>query len=138
LVAPSYVEKLVDALRRNTRAVIAYSDLELFDLDGTRSVHRYDELTGVSDHFVRGFLMARRRANWWVPNRGLFHAWAFDRIGGIKPNDAGEYSADWTWLLHMALLGEFERVPKPLCLDDDRPSAAAPPALVELPIADET
>ena len=37
------------------------------------------------------------------------------RIGGIKPNDQGEVSADWAWLLHMSLLGEFVRVPEVLC-----------------------
>jgi hypothetical protein len=26
----------------------------------------------------------------------------------------GEYSADWPWLLHLALLGDFVRVPEPL------------------------
>ena len=59
--------------------------------------------------------MGRNGWGWWVPNRGLFRAEAFRRIGGIKPNDCGEYSADWTWLLHMALLGDFVRVPELLC-----------------------
>ncbi len=59
--------------------------------------------------------MSRHRDGWWVPNRGLFRATAFRRIGGIKPNDSGEYSADWTWLLHMSLLGDFVRVPEVLC-----------------------
>ena len=27
-------------------------------------------------------------------------------IVGIKPNDSGEYSADWTWLLGMVMLDE--------------------------------
>ena len=36
-------------------------------------------------------------------------------IDGIHPNDQGEYSADWTWLLHLSLIGEFVRVPEVLC-----------------------
>ena len=64
---------------------------------------------------ARGLVIGRNAWGWWVPNRGLFRAEAFGRIGGIKPNDCGEYSADWTWLLHMALLGDFVRVPKLLC-----------------------
>ena len=59
--------------------------------------------------------MAMRPPNWWVPNRGVFRSSAFRRIGGIHRNACGEYSADWTWLLHMSLLGGFVRVPETLC-----------------------
>jgi GT2 family glycosyltransferase len=114
VVAPTYVERLVDALRDNTRAVIAFSDMQLTELDGTVRHREFDALTGVRSPFARGFVMAKRPRDWSVPNRGLFRSWAFQRIGGIKPNDKGEYSADWTWLLHMALLGEFVRVPEVL------------------------
>lgn len=115
LIAPTYVEKLVEALDQNPRAVLAYSDMEVFEVDGTRQVWIFDEIAGVRGRLARGYVMARRRRGWWVPNRGLFRGWAFKRIGGIKPNAQGEFSADWTWLLHMALLGEFVRVPELLC-----------------------
>lgn len=115
LIAPGYVTKLVDALRDRPEAIMAFCDLELVELDGSRSTWIYDELTGLTSSLSRGFVMARRQDGWWVPNRGLFRATAFERIGGIKPNDSGEYSADWTWLLHMSLLGEFLRVPEVLC-----------------------
>jgi len=115
LITPNYVEKLVDALRDRPKAIMAFSDLELVEVNGSRSVWIYDELTGLNSSLARGFDMAKRRDGWWVPNRGLFRATVFERIGGIKPNDSGEYSADWTWLLHMALLGEFVRVPEVLC-----------------------
>ena len=59
--------------------------------------------------------MIRRKGDWWVPNRGLFRASAFAEVGGIHPNEQGEYSADWTWLLSLALLGEFVRVQEVLC-----------------------
>lgn len=115
LIAPRYVEKLVDALRDRPGAVLSFSDLELFELDGSRKIWSYDELTGRDSSLARGYVMSRHRDGWWVPNRGLFRAAAFRRIGGIKPNDCGEYSADWTWLLHLSLLGEFVRVPEVLC-----------------------
>lgn len=115
VVAPRYVEKLVDALRDRPDAVLSFSDLELIEIDGSRSVFIYDELTGRDSSLARGFVMCRRYGDWWVPNRGLFRATAFKSIGGIKPNDSGEYSADWTWLLHMSLLGQFVRVPEVLC-----------------------
>ena len=50
-----------------------------------------------------------------MPNRGLFRASAFRAVGGIRPNDAGEYSADWTWLLALSLRGTFVHVPHVLC-----------------------
>ncbi len=55
--------------------------------------------------------MVTRPGTWWVPNRGLFRASAFAEVGGIHANEQGEYSADWTWLLSLSLLGEFVRVP---------------------------
>ena len=59
--------------------------------------------------------MVARPDTWWVPNRGLFRASAFAAVGGIHPNEQGEYSADWTWLLSLSILGEFVRVPEVLC-----------------------
>ena len=123
LVAPTYVERLVEALHRNPRAVLAYSDLELFEVDGTRSLVVFDNLSGVQRPLARGYRMASRipygimdskDSGWWVPGCGLFRTEAFYRIGGFKRHDKGEFIADWPWLLHMAILGEFKRVPEPL------------------------
>jgi len=36
LVAPAYVEKLVNALRGRPNAIIAFSDVELTDIDGSK------------------------------------------------------------------------------------------------------
>jgi hypothetical protein len=36
------------------------------------------------------------------------------RIGGLRRHGAGEFSADWPWLLEMALLGGFVRIPERL------------------------
>jgi glycosyltransferase involved in cell wall biosynthesis len=115
IVARDYVEKLVEALRSNPQAVLSFSDVEVFQPDGSSVVLSFEGLSGPSSRLARGLGMARRPRNWWVPNRGLFRAWAFHRIGRIRPNDEGEFSADWTWLLHMSLLGEFVRVPEVLC-----------------------
>jgi glycosyltransferase involved in cell wall biosynthesis len=115
VVAPTYVERLVNALHHNPRAVLAYSDVELFEVDGTRRLVVLDGFSGGVGTMARTYRMARRVRDWWLPNRGLFYAEAFQRIGGIQRHDRGEFSADWPWLLHMATLGEFERVPEPLC-----------------------
>ena len=115
VVAPSYVERLVRALSANERAVLAFTDMEVHEADGRVGLHIFDELDGLPERMQRGRVMVRRPDNWWVPNRGLFRASGFSAVGGIHPNRQGEYSADWTWLLGLALVGEFVRVPDVLC-----------------------
>jgi glycosyltransferase involved in cell wall biosynthesis len=115
VVAPSYVEKLVRALGANERAVLAFSDMHVHELDGRVALHTFDQLEGLGSSLQRGRVMVRRTENWWVPNRGLFRSSAFAEVGGIRPNEKGEYSADWTWLVGLSLIGEFVRVPEVLC-----------------------
>jgi glycosyltransferase involved in cell wall biosynthesis len=114
-VAPTYVEELAAALRDRPEAVLAYSDMTVSEVDGSSVVQVFDDLTVTTTALQRGVVMAGRRKNWWVPNRGLFRATAYRAVGGIRANDAGEYSADWTWLLALTLRGPFARVPKVLC-----------------------
>lgn len=115
VIEPTYVEELAGALAGRPDAVLAFSDLELIEVDGARSIRVLDLLEGHPSRLGRGLVMARRPDNWWLPNRGVFRAEAFRRVGGIHPNEAGEYTADWPWLLHLALLGDFVRVPEVLC-----------------------
>jgi hypothetical protein len=114
-VSPDYTERLVEALQRNPRAVLAYCDLDLTQADGTSMGISFDVPTAGMGPMARGFTMATKTHGWWAPVHGLFRAEAFHRIGGFKHHDEGEFIADWPWLLHMAILGEFERVPEPLC-----------------------
>jgi hypothetical protein len=44
----------------------------------------------------------------------VFRARAAAEIGGLRRHAAGEFSADWPWLLHMTLLGEAVRIPEQL------------------------
>lgn len=117
VVAPDYVSLLAEALQREPGAILAYSDIELVEPDGTREFLACKELSGVESATRRGLLFAQRRSgfHWWVPNRGLFRKKAYELIGGIPRNQYGEFSADWTWLLAMSLLGAFVRVPQTLC-----------------------
>ncbi|GGI47563.1 glycosyltransferase involved in cell wall biosynthesis [Agromyces flavus] len=115
VVAPTYVEALVAALRADPDAVLAFSDMEVHELDGSVELHVFDQLDGVRSRLERGRVMVRRPGDWWVPNRGVFRASGFAAVGGIHPNERGEYSADWTWLLGLALTGAFVRVPEVLC-----------------------
>jgi len=112
---PTYVSRLVEALTANPQAVLAFTDVAL-GLH-TRS---YIELEGVHDRVERGRRLIWKQGAWWIPNRGLFRADAGQRIGGVHRHLGGEYSADWPWLLHLALLGEFVRVPEPLVRKDWR------------------
>ena len=115
LVEPTYVERLTGALLADPGAVLAFSDMTVAEVDGAERLYSFDALTGRRRAASRGLVMAARPEHWWVPNRGLFRAAAFRRVGGIHPNASGEFSADWTWLLHLALLGGFVRVPEVLC-----------------------
>ena len=115
LLEPSYIERCVAALEANPTSVMAFTDIVLVEQDGRRESKSYVRLDGVTDRLTRARLIARQRGSWWIPNRGVFRASARKAIGGLRRHAAGEFSADWPWLLHMALLGEFMRVPAPLC-----------------------
>ena len=115
LFEPTYVERCVAALESNPRAILAFSDVTLVQQDGSLEQLRFVALDGVTERVRRAQVMARLPAIWWTPNRGVFRASAAAEIGGLRRSRAGEFSADWPWLLHMSLLGEFVRIPEPLC-----------------------
>lgn len=115
LLAPTYVERCVAELERNPRAVMAFSDIALVHQDGSRESLSYTTLDGDVSRFRRAWRVARLRGSWWIPNRGVFRAPAAAEIGGLRRHRAGEFSADWPWLLHMSVLGDFVRVPEQLC-----------------------
>ena len=106
---PTYVERLVAALEANPRAVLAFSDVES-NIGG----FSYGDLEGITDRFERARRILLPSGPWWVPNRGLFRTAAARQLGGPRRHWGGEYGADWPWLLRLALLGEFVRVPEPL------------------------
>ncbi len=115
LPEPRYLERCVVALESNPRAIMAYSDIFLVHQDGRREERSFELLDGVTDRVHRARQIAMQRGSWWIPNRGVFRASAARAIGGLRRHLAGEFSADWPWLLHMSLLGEFVRVPERLC-----------------------
>jgi glycosyltransferase involved in cell wall biosynthesis len=115
LLEPSYIERCVAALEADPRAILAFTDIAMVYEDGTREDQSYPLLDGVADRLQRARLVARMQGSWWIPNRGVFRASAAKAIGGLRRHLAGEFSADWPWLLHMTLLGEFVRIPERLC-----------------------
>jgi glycosyltransferase involved in cell wall biosynthesis len=106
---PTYVMRLAVALAANANAVLAFSDVRVGE-----HVYAFDALDGVTDRIERGRRMIGKQGRWWIPNRGLFRAAAARAAGGLRRHLAGEYSADWPWLVYLALRGEFVRVPAPL------------------------
>lgn len=125
LLEPTYVERCALALEANPRAVLAFSDLKVVHTDGRREEVKFRELEGVGGRLRRARRVARREGAWWVPNRGVFRAAAAEAIGGLRRHRAGEFSADWPWLLHMSLLGELVRIPEPLCIKFYRPRSVS-------------
>jgi glycosyltransferase involved in cell wall biosynthesis len=124
-VTTDYVEKLAITLMSHPSAILAFSHMSVAELDGRTELHAFPAIVGLKRAFRRGLLMADMPNDWWVPNRGLFRTEAFHRIGGIHRNEAGEFSADWTWLLHMSLLGEFVCVPELLCFKRYQPNSVS-------------
>lgn len=115
LLAPDFVSKLAAVLDARPEVVLAYSDALLTKVDGSEELWVYTALEGLSERTARGMKMLKREGHWYTPGRGLFRLDRARRIGGLKRHGAGEFSADWPWLLHMSLLGEFHRVPETLC-----------------------
>jgi glycosyltransferase involved in cell wall biosynthesis len=106
---PDYVASMVEALEHNPQAILAFTDICVGD-----NIASYRELEGIGDRFSRAKKIIHKRGYWWIPNRGLFRAEAIELTRGMRRHLGGEYSADWPWLLHLALLGEFIRIPRPL------------------------
>ena len=114
-LAPACIDRLARILDARPDVVMAYGDVELTQADDAREHWHYQELEGLSDPVARGRRLLRRNGQWWVAMHGLFRTAKARRIGGLKLHGAGAFSADWPWLLHLSLLGEFARLPETLC-----------------------
>ena len=114
LVKPAYVARLVTALRDNSGAALAFSDMEVCDAYGMDKILRFADLDGVSGVVKRGRRLLAYRRPWWVPYRGLFHLDAAQRTGGLRRHHGGEFAADWPFVLALALQGDCIRVPEVL------------------------
>jgi glycosyltransferase involved in cell wall biosynthesis len=114
---PEYVARLVEALERSPEAGLAFSDVE-----SNLGPYSYDLLDGVDDAYERAYRILCGGGPWWVPNRGLIRTSVARAAGGLRRHRAGEFSADWPWLLRLAMLGAFVRVSEPLLVKHFRPT----------------
>ena len=123
IIAPSYIEKLVTALHARPTAAVSYSDLDLTNVDGRKEHWEFTALDGISSPTERGRTMLAMKPGWWVPHRGVFRMSSARRVNGLKTHSQGEFSADWPWLFHLSLTGDFVRVPETLCFKHYRPGS---------------
>lgn len=115
ILEPTYVEKLSAALDNHPDAVIAFSDIHCFDSGQHREIQLYQELDGEKSRVRRAIRwLDQPTSGWCVPYRGLFRADTVKYFRQLRKNLSGEFGADWAWLMHMTLLGEFVRVPEVL------------------------
>jgi glycosyltransferase involved in cell wall biosynthesis len=113
LVATDYVEKLHAVINSLPGVALCYTDIEVANIDGSRTHWSYKMGRGLHDPVQRASWVLRS-SGWWVAYRGMFRVAEARQTGGLKPHGSGEYGGELPWLLHMSLLGEFARVPETL------------------------
>ena len=136
IIRPTYVTRLVQALEDNPHAVLAFSNMKITFLNGDTPAREpltseYRELDDIREKLERAKRAARYQLTCvtaWpntltVAYRGMFRSSAARRIGGMRKNLSGEFGADWAWLLRLALLGEFIRIPAVLVEKCRRPGS---------------
>jgi GT2 family glycosyltransferase len=115
VLEPDFVALLVQALQAAPDAVLAFGFVNWVEADGTTRLVDGREIGQQENAFARARNMIANDRQWYVTNHGLFRASAFSRIGGLKRHEAGEFGADFPWILHMALIGRFVPVPRIVC-----------------------
>ncbi len=111
LILPHYVAACVDRLENEPAAVLAFTDMDTSYTDGRVDNHVYTLMEGVTSPEARAAKVISMKGAWWTPNRGVFRSSAARSVGGMKKHRAGEFIADWHWLLSLAFEGEFKHVP---------------------------
>lgn len=115
ILEPDYVTKLVNCLLEDTDIVGAYCDVAVTNNSGDTIIRSYTEICGVEDPVERGLSIINMQGLPWLTNRGVFRTEVLQRVGGLRKNLAGEFSAAFPWVLALALEGRFKRVKSVLC-----------------------
>ena len=122
-LAPDYIVSLAAVLDARPEVIMSYSDVLYTAVNGQQEHWVFSALEGEHERLQRGAKMLLPVDKWWIPNRGLFRLNKARQINGVKTHGAEDFSADWPWLFHMSLLGEFARVPKTLCYKYCKPGS---------------
>lgn len=120
-----YVKTLVEKLEQDERAILAFADTDFFLYQGSADLRRYRQLEGIKSPVLRGIKILVRLGPWWIPYRGLIRRNALDQNMIHLNSSAGEFAADWPWLLGLGLRGGFIRVPRVLCHKHQTKSSVA-------------
>ncbi|MBT8471128.1 MAG: glycosyltransferase [Marinicaulis sp.] len=114
ILLPAFVETCVSALKARPNAILAYTDMTLTEQNGEVFDFVYPaQAPGVSAAARASRLISMKNA-WATPNRGVFSTEAARATGGMRKHRAGEFVADWTWLINLSLQGEFAYAPETL------------------------
>lgn len=108
---PDYVRLCTERLMSDDDAVLAYTDMLTTYVHGATAEHCFPLIDGIASAEERARIIISMAREWATPNRGVFRADVAKRIGGMKKHAAGEFIADWPWLLSLALEGKFLRAP---------------------------
>ncbi len=112
-MSPEYISETMQLMLVSPDAVIVYSDLIETTPDGTVYNIAYEEFPKIKSCTSRVKTHLTRKL-WYVPTIGLMRTQAVKSAGGLRLNMAGEFAADFIWLLELSAEGEFRRVPKTL------------------------
>lgn len=124
VLLPGYVDRLVQSLQDNPRAVLAFDCPRVVppgNPDGSASIRiaDYSALDGVTGRIQRARAASRYQVdvlNGRYPDvltiayRGLIRHRLASRLRGMRRNFSGDFGADWAWLFKLAMLGEFIHV----------------------------
>src|SRR5690606_3368365 len=94
ILEPDFLSHLVDALKEEPRAALAFTDMIQESVDGEQTYCAYDMLDGVLAAPSRGLTILSRKGPWWSCNRGLIPMDIFRHVGGFRRSLAGDYQAD--------------------------------------------
>jgi len=111
---PHYLEILIEALQANPQAVVSFSDMEYFYLNGNHEIMSYTLDVPAGLEKKRAVTMLRRGAYWWITYRGLIRTRLAGKNFRLRRNLAGDAIADLPWVLDLTMRGEFVRVPQVL------------------------
>lgn len=120
---PNYISTLLPQLKQNSQAIVAFSGMQHVYPNGSMAIQHYLNLNDKDSILARAYLVLDRTGPWWIAYRGIFPSWVIRQYGGLEKNAAGEFSADFNWVLRLALLGQFIASDKVLYFKERRPES---------------
>jgi len=109
IIAPHYVEALVDCLVADSAASLSFCDIEAFGM--FESLLSQVPIRGSDAERMQQFIRLHYNG---VAFRGLIRREALPRAGGLRSNAVDNFAADVVWLARIARTGSLERVPQTL------------------------